>query len=751
MRDGSASQGRVVLGGLLLGAVVAAAIYPHALAALAQPNDAAEAQQPGGKKTMGWIISIKLPITSQTHDRVVRFATKALDQARKENVQPVLVFEFVVPPDQKEYARDSKFSAAWDLADFLSGARLRSAGDGQSEPTTVAFVPQSIQGHAVLAVLACEKIFMAPDAEIGPAAVEDGAVTPPIRSAYQDIAARRKVVPAAVALKLVDSSQELLEVTTDVDQRYVTAGELPELRKHRTVSSTKKLIEAGQPGRFSGREARAIGMASRLCADRREVAQQLGLPPEAMVEDPLLTGDAKAIRVDLKGRIKADTVDQLTRLIGDARGKDDVNFVCLWIDSAGGSATDSVRLANFLVGLDPAKVYTVAYIPAQARSDAALVAMACNQVVMRPHAVLGGEGDYIHSDGDAQRELPLIRDTLRKEIAPKRGRTWSPWMAMIDPNLEVFRCTREGDVGGVNHYMSGEELSEQADPGQWRKGEMVTRPGKPFSVDGNTAVEYRLAAHVVDSFHGFKELYGLEDDPALVEPGWADFLIDALARPEVAILLLVIGGAALYAELHAPGIGLGGFIATVCFAMFFWSRFLGGTAGWLEVILFVAGICCLLVEVFVLPGFGIFGLGGGALILASLILASQTFFIPRNSYQFAQLQRSLLMIGGSTVGIIVAALLLNRYLPKTPLLGQIVLEPPSGDEAETIKRREALVDYDNLLGVRGTTTTPLVPSGKAMIANRLVDVMTDGEFIARGVRVEVVEVHGNRILVREVD
>ena len=79
-------------------------------------------------------------------------------------------------------------------------------------------------------------------------------------------------------------------------------------------------------------------------------------------------------------------------------------------------------------------------------------------------------------------------------------------------------------------------------------------------------------------------------------------------------------------------------MAAVCFLLFFWSRYLGGTAGWLEVMLFVAGASCVLLEVFVIPGFGIFGLGGGALILASLILASQTFVVPQNDYQFDQLR-----------------------------------------------------------------------------------------------------------------
>lgn len=703
------------------------------------------------KKRSAWIATVTLPITDQTANRAIRFATTVLEKAQAEDVQPVLVFEFRVPPDQKEHGRGSDFTAALKLASFLSGDKLRGAGRDLRAATTVAFVPQSIEGHAVLAVMACDTIFMAADAELGPAGVDERVITPTIRTAYKDIASRRKAIPPAVAVKLVDSSKELLEVKTDLAPDYIFKEELEELKKHRTIVSSSVWKKAGEPGRFSGSQARERGMVSRLVADRSELAQALDMASEAIQEDLLLSGDLRPIRVDLKGRIKADVVDQTIRLIDEARTKKDANFVCLRIDSPGGSPADSIRLANYLAELDPAQIYTVAFIPSEALSDAVLVAMGCNQVVMRPQATLGGEGDHVFTDN----ELQLIRETVRGEIAPKRSRSWSLWIAMLDPKLEVFRYTREGGPKEIHYYLSAEEAEtlaqKQPDLGRWRRHEAVTRPNQEFSADGPKAVEYRLANATVADFAAFKHYYSLEDDPTLLEPGWADFLVEALASSGVAVLLLVIGGAALYAELHAPGIGIGAFIAAVCFALFFWSRFLGGTAGWLEVILFVAGLCCLLVEVFVLPGFGIFGLGGGALVIASLILASQTFLIPHNSYQFAQMQRTLLMLAGTTVGIVAAMALMNRYLPKTPLLGRMVLQPPTEEEVQTIARHEALVDYTNLLGMRGTTTTQLVPSGKALIANRPVDVMTEGEFIPRGVRVEVVEVHGNRILVREVD
>jgi membrane-bound ClpP family serine protease len=158
-----------------------------------------------------------------------------------------------------------------------------------------------------------------------------------------------------------------------------------------------------------------------------------------------------------------------------------------------------------------------------------------------------------------------------------------------------------------------------------------------------------------------------------------------------------------------------------------------------------------LLEVFVIPGFGIFGLGGGAMILASLVLASQTFVWPRNEYQFGQLQQSLLMVAGAAAGLIVAAVLLRRWLPRAPVLERMMLEPPMGEEAETIRRREALVDLHGLLGARGATTTRLNPAGKARFGDLLVDVIADGEAIDRGTTIEVIEVRGSRVLVREVE
>ena len=171
---------------------------------------------------------------------------------------------------------------------------------------------------------------------------------------------------------------------------------------------------------------------------------------------------------------------------------------------------------------------------------------------------------------------------------------------------------------------------------------------------------------------------------------------------------------------------------------------MNGTAEWLEVLLFLLGIVFVCMEVFVLPGFGVFGLGGGAMILVSLVLATQTFILPTNEYQIDRLATTMMSVFGALVGVGVVGYFIRRYLPDVPFLGRVMLTPPQGEELE---RREAIVHYDHLLGQTGTAKTPLSPAGKAMFGDELIDVISQGELIGRHAAIVVVEVLGNRVVV----
>jgi membrane-bound ClpP family serine protease len=154
-------------------------------------------------------------------------------------------------------------------------------------------------------------------------------------------------------------------------------------------------------------------------------------------------------------------------------------------------------------------------------------------------------------------------------------------------------------------------------------------------------------------------------------------------------------------------------------------------------------VICLAAEVFVLPGFGVLGLGGGLLVIASLVLASQTFVVPANDYQIRQLQWSLLGIIAAAVGVAVVAALARRWLPATPMLRHVLLPPPA-DEAGRVA--EELLQQ--LVGAEGVTTTRLAPAGKIRLAAGTHEATTDGELIEPGMPVHVVAIRGSRVLVR---
>ena len=679
-----------------------------------------------GRQRVGILIRINLENADHLENRIRRAVSDAVAKAKQDGRWPMIIFE--IHPGEIEFGK------AYDLAHYISGNNLNGA-------TTVAYLPETVTGHGVLLALACDEIIMGEEAQLGPAGDATRGVKASERNAYIEIANARRTVPTDVALKMLDPNVDLRLVETDVSREFVSADRLPDVRKEKAIAKIEPLIPAGKPGLFSGERARELGFVSFLAEDRQAVAKALGLPASAVEEDLALRGTIRPVRIAVKGPISAALTNQVQSMVEAQIRDHDVNLLVFWIDSPGGSPSDSVNLANFMAGLDSQQRRTVAFIPSEARADAACLALACDQIVMRPQAILGGSGAAELDENERESVAHSVA-----AIAEQKHHSPALAAALIDGKTPVFRYTRQSD--GLVEYLTEGKAAKLDDAKKWQRGPQVNEAGKVLQLDGEKAQEVGLTHAVVDNFAGLKALYGLEQDPALIEPGWADFLIDALKSPGVALILLLIGGGALYAELQSPGIGLGGLIAALCFLLYFWSAHLGGTAGWLEVLLFLAGLTCLALEIFVLPGFGLFGLAGGSLIIISLILASQTFVLPRNEYQLHHLRNSLLMLTGAGIGIVLAAAAMRRYLPHAPMLSNMVLAPPSSEEATRISEREALANFDHLLGHRGVAFTPLVPGGKARIGDQLVDVLTDGEFVDRGQQIEVVEVRSNRVMVR---
>jgi membrane-bound serine protease (ClpP class) len=708
-------------------------------------------QDLAGELGEGRLIRVRLPLTGNADAHIKSSIQRAISQltrgpgrAQPAGAQrrPVLILELSPKGGPAGYGEGTDFTRAMSLADYLISPEL-------APVKTVAYIPRTIKGHGVLIALACEEIAMHPDAEIGEAGIgEDSSrpINPSVVKLYQQIAAARRTVPKAIVLGMLDRRVEVLKVETDEAVEFVLREELEALKQNHTLASPPEVIvPPGSMGSFTGREGSNYAFVRLLASTRDALARGLALVPEAVVEDQSLVGDWQPVMISIEGPITPRTARQLDTLISTETRDRKVNWLGLRIDSTGGELVDCLRLADRIAALDADEVQTVAYVPVDASGGAALVALACDQLVMQPEANVGGKGTI---DLDRQTIDDAV-ESIRASLAKNTNHSVSLLAATIDADVEIFsyQNIKTGEV----RYFAPQEAAQQASPDDWRKGQRVKPAGELLRLASKRAQELGVATHLVDSYDEFKQLYGFESDPRTAKPNWALELVEALSSPGLAFVLLVVGFVGIYVELHTPGIGAGAFVAALAFLLFFWSNFLHGTAGWLEVLLFLGGMFFLLLEMLILPGFGVFGLGGALMILTSLILASQTFVLPQSDSELAELRHSLTVVAAATIVVVIASIALRRYLPQAPVFRTLLLNPPPEEELVDLDYRETVADFSHLVGQQGTATTNLMPAGKADFDGQLVDVIAEGLPIERGQAIVVVKARGNRVLVRAVD
>lgn len=679
------------------------------------------------------LVPVPLPLSAHTEARLKGTLERVLKDRPVDAARPIVVLEFQ-PGDQADgYSGD--FEPALALARYLAGERF-------SRVRTIAYLPAPVEGHAVLPVLACEEIIIAPQSQLGAAGRGESTIGPTMEAAYREMAERRRTIPVPLVLAMLDPRRAVFEVQlVDGGRQYVLQDELDALRAAGKVGSEKQVDRTGDLLRITGQQLRlTYGFASHLAANRRELAAALQLAPDAIREEVVAQDSWRALRVDIHGTIAARTTDDVAHTVRSVQADQSANLLCVWINSAGGAAAPALRLIHLLAELDARQLRTMAYVAGEARSAAGVLALVCHEAYATDDAILGGSGDTYVSPA----ELADMRASLQ-ELAHVAQRDWSPLVAMVDPELALFRYRHEGT--GAERFLCEEEYRQLADAAVWKQVDRIeTRSG----VTGAQASQYGWLMDTADSFEEAVRHFHLQEPIAVAQRNPVVAAIERLgSQPWLARTLLFIAFFALISEASTPGIGIAGFISGISFLLFFWSQFLNGTAGWLEVILFAGGLACIAIEIFVLPGLGIFGIGGGVMVLVSIILASQTFIFPRTTYQLEKLSSSMFTMVAACGGIVTALWIMRRYLAESWLVSRIML--PSPAEELDLDHAEALVDWNYLEGKRGVTTTPLTPSGKARFGDDVVNVLSHGILVPAGTPVRVLQVLGNRVLVEPLD
>ena len=475
-----------------------------------------------------------------------------------------------------------------------------------------------------------------------------------------------------------------------------------------------------------------------------------------MREVPIEKETRKVRLIKVDGIIDRLQENFLIRQI-DRAVADDAQAIVFEIDSPGGLLVASITLANAIADLEARKIRTVAYVPQEAISGAAIISLGCDEIIMHPDAKIGDAGPIEMRPGQpferAQEKILSPLKVALRELAEKKHRPVAICEAMADRSLKVFQVTHR-DNGRV-WYMS--ELDIHASNGEWIKGAQLreTNGELLFTANGVRANELKISEAPVSDFEELKSRIGVPIGIRLVpiEKTWVDRVVFTLNHPAMVMLMIVLGVALIYVEMHFMT-GILGILSVLCFALFFWSSFMGGTAGWLEVVLFVLGLGCLGLEIFVIPGFGVFGVSGILLVLASLIMAGHSW-----SYDFATNLEELTWQTGQVIlslGIVVAfGVAFARFLPSLPGFDSMVLGPPGVGADEPRLRLETFPSTTEFgdaisIGDTGTAITMLRPSGKGRFDKRILDVISEGPFIAADANLEVIAMTGNRIVVREI-
>ena len=659
-----------------------------------------------------------------------RSAAAAKDKAQA--VEPVVVFEFV-PGDSQPGA--SSLGASGELARFIS--RELNVSD-RTRVRTLAFVPESLTGYAVLPVLACDEIVMAPGATLGPITPEGDPVDDDALAAVTTLAKRKRREPElGLFLGMVDKTLDIRRVKlADGQVWYVPASETEEFAKTHAVTSEAPAWEMGGRGVLTAEMARG-GLVRRLASDRGAVKLAYGLDSTADLVAP--QSETAEIRID--GPITRGVESFVRRRLGE-EARRGTKQIFLRMNSEGGDERATDLIVDSLLGLEG--IRTVAYIDDEALGLAALLPLACHEIVFKHDARMGEIGSRNRDSQDDDDTEPALAVRAR-EIAARMGHPPVVARAMADPGVEIL-LAKNLKTGAVEAVAEGDVR-----PGVHAVQDTLKSSGDVLTLNATNALALGMAIKVVQSDDELWSSYGLSAPPRGGGATWVDGLVHTLNTPWMSGLLLFVGLFMLILELKLPGVGLPAILSVLAFLLFFWSHYLGGTADQLEILLFLVGMVCLALELFVFPGFAVFGLSGILLILVSVIMASHTFVWPTRAYEYRQMSRTLMEVTGAILTVSVGAIVLGRYFPSLPLFRRMVLVPPDLS-ADLDASGKPIFDGETslffLLGEVGRTTTVLKPTGKARFGEMLVDVTADGFYIEPGSAVEVIEVQGSKVVVK---
>ncbi|MCS6934691.1 MAG: hypothetical protein NZM35_06045 [Chitinophagales bacterium] len=404
------------------------------------------------------------------------------------------------------------------------------------------------------------------------------------------------------------------------------------------------------------------------------------------------------------------SMTRLTRKAIEEAEKRKAAYIMIDLDTYGGIVTDADDIRTALL---KTKIPTIVFIRNNAASAGALISIACDSIYMRPGATIGA-ASVVDQTG---------------ELAPEKYQSYM---------RKKMRATAEetGRRPDIAEGMTDESLVIDS----------IKQAGKIITFSAQEAIKYGYCNGVVDNPEDI--LPKLSGGPYVI----TDHVITSvekiilwLVSPAVSgiLLLLIFGG--IYFEFKTPGTFIPLGVAVAAAILYFAPLYLEGLAANWEIVLFVVGIILLLVEIFLLPGFGVAGALGITFTLTGLTLAlvrnidlDFTFVSSR-----ALAMAFFLVITGMTLPLALL-LLFGKRIFSSALFSKISVQASMQKDAGFTIKDNSLSRY---VGQIAVCATDLRPAGKILIDGERFDAVADGAFLVKGTRVKVIRLRGNNLIV----
>jgi membrane-bound serine protease (ClpP class) len=444
-------------------------------------------------------------------------------------------------------------------------------------------------------------------------------------------------------------------------------------------------------------------------------------------------------RIPLHAEIDSESSFFIHRAVPAAKAAH-ADAVVLDLDTPGGRVDSAMQIRDDLIEL---KMPSYTHVNPHAFSAGALIAVALDKIIMAPVSAIGA-AQVISSTGQ---EIPSkverkYTSALKGEIrstAKYKGYPVQICEAFVDSEIDIPKLKPKGEVLTMDQEQAITVMG-------------LTNPADPTS--SRTLASY-IAVDTEDIMKR-ESIWPVEIHEYTMS--WSEKLAGYLLR--IKALLLLIGLVAIYLEIKMPGLGIAGVVGAIALALFFWGSYLADLSGYLEVVLFVAGLGLLLLEIFVIPGFGVAGISGILLIFVSLVMAMIKLpppNIPDISFNTDQLKQAIWTLVFAFGSFVPIAIILAKVLPATPLYRFLVLNPEETKAADERLRAEAPKGYgqmrelpaEQLVGKTGEAVTDLRPAGIVRVEGMPLDAMTRGEYLVKGTQVRVIDVQGSVHMVEE--